>query len=80
MQDNSLKPCPFCGAPANIWRTNYATYIECRESDQWHRVQISSRTEGQARIWWNSRAAGAAAPGNFSGGEAASQAAGEEKG
>ncbi len=55
MTDEQLKPCPFCGKPANMWKTNYATYIECLEYDQWHRVQISARTENQAISWWNLR-------------------------
>ena len=54
-----LLPCPFCGGAAFKWHTNYATYIECRSTTSWHRVQISARTEAQAMIDWNKRSADA---------------------
>lgn len=54
-----LKPCPFCGGKANIWRTNYHVYIDCENfnvSDpDGHLVQVSANTEEEAVKRWNRR-------------------------
>ena len=52
-----LKPCPFCGARAHMWQTNYATYIECESYDpKYHQVQISENNNQNAIRKWNKRA------------------------
>lgn len=52
----ALKPCPFCGAEAHLWRTNYATYIECRSYDPvFHQVQIRGHSEEDSIRKWNRR-------------------------
>lgn len=55
MRNDNLKPCPFCNAPANMWQTNYATYIQCEQFDKQHVVQISAKTEVKAIALWNKR-------------------------
>ena len=55
----NLKPCPFCGAPAYMWKCNMATYIQCSKwntsDDLGHLVQVSRRTEEEAVAVWNTR-------------------------
>lgn len=55
-----LKPCPFCGGKADVWRTNYHVYIQCENfcmDDRFeHLVQVSGDTEEQALEAWNRRA------------------------
>lgn len=54
-----LKPCPFCGAEAYMWQTNYQTYIQCGRFDATthgrHLIQISADTEEDAIETWNRR-------------------------
>lgn len=55
-----LKPCPFCGAKAFMWRTNHEIFIECSELNaakkgNEHLVRISRRTEKEAVKAWNER-------------------------
>ena len=55
-----LKPCPFCGAKAFMWKTNSHTYIQCdrftASDTAGHLVQVSERTEKDAIEAWNRRA------------------------
>lgn len=52
----NLKPCPFCGAPAHMWKTNYCVYIECKEYNAAdHQIEVSGRTEEEAAEAWNRR-------------------------
>ena len=54
--DIKLKPCPFCGKPAHLWRTNISTYIECSEySPRRHQVCIIGKTDEAAAKKWNER-------------------------
>jgi Lar family restriction alleviation protein len=59
MNNTDLKKCPFCGADAKIWRTNYQVYIECSKSDcdrhDRHLIQVSASTEEEAIKAWNTR-------------------------
>lgn len=53
---NNLKPCPFCGAPAHMWKTNYSTFIECSKYNAAnHQIEVSGRTEEEAAEAWNRR-------------------------
>lgn len=52
-----LKPCPFCGSDAFVWRTNYDTYIECSKYHvETHRIMVSGKTDKEAAERWNRRA------------------------
>lgn len=56
MNRPDLKPCPFCGSPANLWRTNSRVYVQCSNfSGEHHLVQISARDEKSAIVTWNTR-------------------------
>ena len=51
-----LKPCPFCGAEAHLWRTNSATYIECSKyNPRRHQVAMVGNTDEAAVEKWNKR-------------------------
>ena len=52
-----LRPCPFCGAPAFVWRTSWDTYIECSKyhADH-HRVMVCAPNDKMAAELWNRRA------------------------
>ena len=56
----NLKPCPFCGAPANKWSWNGGTRIDCSAWDSsdkhTHYVGIGAKTEQEAIEAWNNRA------------------------
>lgn len=57
-----LKPCPFCGAPAFMWRTNHYVYIQCSKfnalefSGKFHMIEVAGKTENEAIEKWNTRA------------------------
>ena len=57
-----LKPCPFCGAPANKWSWNGGTRIDCSAWDSsdkhTHYVGVGAKTEQEAIEAWNRRATG----------------------
>ena len=54
-----LKPCPFCGAAANMWKWNGGCRIDCSnwrsKSRDEHYVGIGARTEKEAIEKWNAR-------------------------
>ena len=54
-----LKPCPFCGGIADMWRTNYHVWIECENfrvnDSDCHMVQVSADTEEEAVRKWEER-------------------------
>lgn len=55
----SLKPCPFCGAPAHLWKWGMGahTVIECTNYDvDIHRVSMQGDTEAEVVEAWNRRA------------------------
>lgn len=55
----SLKPCPFCGAPARLWKWGMGahTVVECTNYDvDIHRVSVQGDTEAEAVDAWNRRA------------------------
>lgn len=59
-QPENLKPCPFCGGKAHVWRTNYHVFIECEnwcanEKNGLHMIQISADTMQEAVKIWNER-------------------------
>ena len=52
-----LKPCPFCGGKAVMWRTTWDVFIECEHySTEEHRVMMQAPTEQKAAALWNERA------------------------
>ena len=55
----NLKPCPFCGGKAEMWRNYYTVTIQCENykavSDTQHCVQIAYPTEEEAVRLWNER-------------------------
>lgn len=56
-----LKPCPFCGAEAHLWKWNGGVRIDCshwrsKGSDE-HYVGIGARTTKEAIEKWNARKA-----------------------
>lgn len=57
--DVKLKPCPFCGASAILWKRNGEVRIDCSKwsaSDKsTHFVGIGARTEEEAIEAWNRR-------------------------
>lgn len=54
-----LKPCPFCGSPARLWKWDGGTRIDCsnwRAGDvDVHYVAIGARTKEEAVNLWNRR-------------------------
>ena len=60
MSDIKLKPCPFCGSPADKWSWNGGTRIDCSAWDSsdkhTHYVGIGAKTEQEAIEAWNRRA------------------------
>ena len=56
-----LKPCPFCGAPANIWSWNGGTRVDCSRwysdptATRVHFVGIGAKTPEEAIKVWNER-------------------------
>ena len=53
---NELKPCPFCGGEAFVWRTSHRTWIECENYNvDTHRVAFSSTCEKEVIEAWNRR-------------------------
>ena len=56
MRVEGLKPCPFCGAPASMWKWNGGTRIDCgRFQATKHIVGIEGRTDDEAMRLWNTR-------------------------
>ena len=54
--DVKLKPCPFCGSSARVWRTTYHTFIECGKYHPLnHCVQIAANPDEEAFDLWNRR-------------------------
>lgn len=54
---NELKPCPFCGGEAFVWRTNHRTYVQCENYVMTtHRIEVSGITDKEAFELWNRRA------------------------
>lgn len=55
-----LKPCPFCGGQANMWKWNGGVRIDCSRwrasNENTHFVGIGARTEEEAIKAWNRRA------------------------
>lgn len=53
---NELKPCPFCGGKAFVWRTNHKTYVQCKNFNAfYHLVQMAGKTDEEAFEKWNRR-------------------------
>lgn len=53
---SELKPCPFCGASAKLWRWNGGTRIDCSEWDsKQHLVGVYGETDEEAADRWNRR-------------------------
>lgn len=56
-----LLPCPFCGAPANIWSWNGGTRVDCSRwysdptATRVHFVGIGAKTAEEAIKIWNER-------------------------
>lgn len=51
---SELKPCPFCGASAKLWRWNGGTRIDCSEWDsKKHLVGVYGKTDEEAVENWN---------------------------
>ena len=54
-----LKPCPFCGAEAHLWKWNDGCRVDCSrwrsKDDDVHFVGIGARTEKEAIERWNTR-------------------------
>lgn len=59
MSIQNLKRCPFCNGQANMWQTNYQTFIQCENYDATthgrHLIQVSADTEEEAIKKWNER-------------------------
>ncbi len=57
---DELKPCPFCGKPAQLRKTNIGYFVECSEYRHIHNAWVLDiklkSTEEQAIIAWNTRA------------------------
>lgn len=60
MTNYNLKPCPFCGAEAHMWKWSGGVRIDC---SKWrdtftdtHYVGIGAKTEEEAVKVWNERA------------------------
>lgn len=53
---SELKPCPFCGAKAFVWRTSNMTYVQCEEYvSSTHKVEVSAQSDKEAFRLWNQR-------------------------
>ena len=59
MTTPELKPCPFCGAKANMWSWNGGTRIDCSNWCSTHYIGLEGKTVEEATEAWNRRAGGA---------------------
>jgi hypothetical protein len=48
----TLKPCPFCGEPANDWHGSFGEYVSCTGCGA---RSGNSPSQKEARDWWNVR-------------------------
>ena len=54
-----MKPCPFCGASANLWAWNGGARVDCSKwkvtNGNEHYVGIGAKTAEEAIRLWNER-------------------------
>ena len=55
--EEKLKPCPFCGGEAFLWRTNHIVFIQCSNYNaNSHLVEVRAKNDKDAIEAWNRRA------------------------
>ena len=58
MREEKLKPCPFCGGEALMWRWNGGVRIDCGNwtlTTPEHIVGVGAKTAEEAIKLWNKR-------------------------